>query len=87
MVFSAGHSHGHPTGPVVQRIKDINSGAELFRTDLGDDESKNIHWEDDTTQVGCSDKGGDDSVVITLFEDGSEPAVDYVADGGLESCP
>lgn len=72
VIFSAGShdNYGHPHAGVAQRF--LNSGVSLdyiFRTDLGDDESKFTHWENENTIPGNSDPSGDDDILITIDED------------------
>ena len=80
VIFGAGSndSYGHPRAAVAQRF--LNSGIELnklFRTDLGDDESKPEHWENDTTIEGLNDPSGDDNIIIRLTNDG-KVTVEYI---------
>ncbi len=72
VVFSAGHSHDHPTADAAGRY--LAHGvplANMFRTDLGDDESANDtanterEW-DHGRIPGCSDQRGDDDVDIVI---------------------
>ena len=82
VIFSAGShdNYAHPRAEVAQRF--LNSGVKMkniFRTDLGDDESKAEHWENESTIAGVSDSNGDDDIVITLTSDG-EVIVRYLAE-------
>lgn len=81
VVFSAG-SHdtfGHPSRNVVARFNELENAPDYFRTDFGDDEDHESHWEDSSTIPNCSDKSGDDDVLITLPDDGSSPTVHYLS--------
>lgn len=49
----------------------------MFRTDLGDDESRADHWENESTIQGTSDESGDDDIMIRLTKDG-DVVVKYV---------
>lgn len=80
VIFSAGShdNYAHPRASVAQRF--LNSGIKLediFRTDLGDDETKPEHWENESTIQGISDSNGDDNIAIRLTKDG-EVIVEYV---------
>jgi competence protein ComEC len=73
VIFSAGShdNYAHLRTSVAQRF--LNSGIEMdhmFRTDLGDDEAKPEHWENETTIEGVSDSNGDDNIAVTLTAEG-----------------
>lgn len=72
VIFSAGShdGYGHPRATVAQRF--LNSGIlleNIYRTDLGDDETKPEHWENESTIPGHSDPSGDDNIIITIDDD------------------
>lgn len=80
VLFSAGshNRYGHPRAAVAKRF--LDSGIQLenmFRTDLGDDESRADHWENESTIQGTSDESGDDDIMIRLTKDG-DVVVKYV---------
>lgn len=67
VVFSAGHSHHHPTAAAAQRYLNPPASvptAHMFRTDLGDDEGSE-EWAEGRI-AGCSDGMRDDDVDILL---------------------
>jgi beta-lactamase superfamily II metal-dependent hydrolase len=73
VIFSAGShdTYAHPRAAVAQRF--LNSGVlleNMFRTDLGDDEIKPEHWENESTITGRSDFSGDDHVQVSITQDG-----------------
>ena len=85
VIFSAGHQHDHPTRGAAERylchgVKKEN----IFRTDLGDDESDKEDKEWDVGRVsGCKDKRGDDDVEIVLYaKSDKDPKVEYRDDSG-----
>jgi len=88
VVFSAGHSHDHPTADAAGRY--LAHGvplANMFRTDLGDDESANDtanterEW-DHGRIPGCSDQRGDEDVDIVIRADGTAEVEYRHASGG-----
>ncbi len=79
-IFTAGHDHSHPSRTAAERY--IEAGvpeARLLRTDRGDNEGQNSYeWVDSYTPSSyCHDRKGDDDIVITLNDDGSNPTVRY----------
>ena len=77
MVFSAGHAHDHPTADAANRYLALGVQlANMFRTDLGDDETANDtpngerEW-DHGRVSGCSDGRADEDVDIVIRADGS----------------
>jgi len=88
VVFSAGHSHDHPTADAAGRY--LAHGvllSNMFRTDLGDDESANDtanterEW-DHGRIPGCSDRRGDEDVDIVLRASGAVEVAYRNAFGG-----
>jgi competence protein ComEC len=80
VIFSAGHRHCHPTQVAAQRYIDFGvSLSNMFRTDIGDDESNSDcrvkEW-DHQRQTNHKDTAGDDDVDILIRQDG-EVLVDY----------
>lgn len=79
VVFAAGHKHGHPGVAAINRY--LSNGVKqenLFRTDLGDDESQewgNKEW-DHGRVSGQSDPSGDDDVDILIRPTG-EVLIEY----------
>lgn len=73
VVFSAGHDHAHPTLAAAERWHEFG-GVDwlfMFRTDRGDDEASEFHWDSPDAPVpGCKDDAGDDAVDIVLRGDG-----------------
>ena len=72
-IFPAGHKHDHPRRSAVERY--LMNGVRLkniFRTDLGDDESGGSHdkeWNHGRVS-GNSDAAGDDDVDIIIKQSG-----------------
>ena len=62
----------------------MTNDPQYHRTDLGDDEEEDTHWEDTTTTAGCSDPLGDDDIEITISEEGAV-SVGY-RDHGVSTC-
>ena len=74
VVFPAGSRHEHPRKAAVERYKAAGVRvAEMFRTDLGDNEGGK-EWGEGSTSSG--DKAGDDDVDI-LIRSGGELVVEY----------
>lgn len=77
VIFSAGHSHGHPTVGAAERY--LDQGVKLdsiFRTDRGDDEDDPDEWTHLSVD-GCKDGKGDDGVEIVIKPEG-DVSVDYL---------
>ncbi len=78
VIFSAGHRYQHPTTAAAQRY--LNNWvllANMFRTDLGDDERDHGSYEWVYGRVnGHKDEAGDDDVDILIKQNGSI-AVEY----------
>ncbi len=73
VVFSAGHEHGHPTLGAAGRYQVTGGVSASFirRTDRGDDELSQFHFDDpDTPQAGCEDGPGDDTIDIVIRQNG-----------------
>lgn len=73
VVFSAGHEYDHPSSGAASRYIAHGVGVgNMFRTDLGDDESADTDFEWDGGRIaGCSDGRGDDDVEIVLRANGT----------------
>jgi len=84
VIFPAGHAHEHPRTSTAQRYlaHGVPPLANIFRTDLGDDESDRdgptVHrqeWDHGRVQ-GQTDPAGDDDVDILIRPSG-EVVVEY----------
>lgn len=80
VIFAAGHKHQHPTAKAAKRYLDCGIDvANIFRTDLEDDEKKPnkpyLEWTHGRKK-DHKDKSGDDSVDIVLRKGGGVD-VDY----------
>ncbi len=78
VVFSAGHDHEHPTTAVANRFLAAGVRADsIFRTDRGDDEPGDGHWEP-AGAPRCRDARDDDDLEIRIAATG-EVTVRYRA--------
>lgn len=69
VIFSAGHNHDHPTsGAADGYLAHGVPRANIFRTDLGDDEG-GFEWDEGSID-DCQDRRGDDDVVVTISDMG-----------------
>ena len=85
VIFAVGHLNDHPWRDAAERYLDHGVEEEnIFRTDLGDDESEKENKEWDVGRVsGCKDKRGDDDVEIVLYaKSDKDPKVEYRDDSG-----
>lgn len=81
VIFSSGHDHGHPRQLAADRYLARGVAAnKMLRTDRGDDEGDK-EW-DAGAILGCSDRPGDDDVVV-LMPKTRRPTVKFLnADSG-----
>lgn len=89
VIFSAGHSHKHPSAGAANRYLQAGVDASnMYRTDHGDREDPTgeptKEWVPED-QPFCKDVSGDDDVVVFLYAD-KPPMVGYRNDGGRDVC-
>lgn len=89
VIFSAGHSHKHPSAGAANRYLRAGVNADkMYRTDNGDREDPpgepTKEWVHND-QPYCKDVPGDDDIVVFLYADKS-PMVGYRNDGGRDVC-
>ncbi len=77
VVFSAGHSHGHPKKSVVNRYKSfLSPDPIILTTDFGDNDEGKDGW----STGDCKDASGDDGITFLIRKQGNSASISFEQD-------